>query len=89
MAKELSEFPTTRGRRKGDSKYPWDEWFDGKIRQLDVGEDFDAKIESFRSTISGAAKDRGIRVRTATTNGGKSIVVQALLDSDDENLVQR
>jgi hypothetical protein len=78
MAKELKQFPETRGRRKGESQYDWDGWFNGKVWQLDAGEDFTSKIASFRSTIAEAARVRGIKVRTATVNDGKSIVIQAL-----------
>jgi hypothetical protein len=81
VAKQLNEFPQTRGRVAGSSKFPWDQWFNGKIWQLDNGEDFTAtKTENFRTTVGKAAKDRGIKVKTAVTNEGKSLVVQALLD---------
>lgn len=77
MAKELEVFPETRGRGKtGESKYPWDEWFNGKIWQLDAGEDFDIKMVSMKSIVSKTAKDRGVRVKTATVNDGKSLVIQ-------------
>lgn len=76
MAKELDAFPQTRGRIRGESKYPYDQWFNGKVWQLDAGEDFDVKMSSFRSTIIAAAKDRGVKVRTAAVNDGKSLVVQ-------------
>ena len=57
--------------------YPWDKWFDGKIYQLDNGDDFTAtKTENFRTTVSKAAKERQVKVRTAVVNDGKSLVVQ-------------
>lgn len=80
MAKELKEFPETRGRRKGESRYDWSTWFNGKVWQLDAGEDFTSKIASFRSTVAEAARTRGIKVRTATVNDSKSIIVQAILE---------
>lgn len=81
MAKELDEFPQTRGRRAGAaSRYPLDEWFNGKVWQLDAGEDFDAKPENIRITLSKAAKARDGKLRTALVNDGKSVVIQFLKD---------
>lgn len=75
MAKELQEFPETRGRAKGESQYPWETWFDGKIRQLEGGDDFTCKLSSFRSTVAKEAKARKVKIRTAIVNGGKDLVV--------------
>jgi hypothetical protein len=78
VAEEIDEFPQTRGRAKGRSKYPFDEWFNGKIWRLDAGEDFSSAPETFRTTLSKTARARGIKIRTAMVNDKKSIVVQKL-----------
>lgn len=81
MARELSEFPQTRGRKSGGSKYPLDEWLNGKILELTFGEDYHCQPENLRATLSKAAKDRGGKVRTALVNDKKSLVVQFVKNS--------
>lgn len=77
MAKELSEFPQTRGRAVG--QYPYDEWFNGKIWQLENGEDFTAvKTANFRGSLLEVARKRGLKIRTAIVNDGKSLVIQKI-----------
>lgn len=64
MAKQLDEFP--EGIRVGrPGKYPWDEWFNGKVWEVEAGTDFSTTPESFRMTIKSAAKSRGGSVKIA------------------------
>tara|TARA_R110002020_G_scaffold423703_1_gene632765 strand:+ start:85 stop:366 length:282 start_codon:yes stop_codon:yes gene_type:complete len=60
-------------------KYPYDKWFDGKIRELTSKVDFDVNIDSLRVCIYNAAKRRSLRVRTSITQNGESLVIQAVL----------
>lgn len=76
MARELNEFPQTRGRKAGSSLYPLNDWLSGKIYELTFGEDYHCKPENLRATLSKAAKTRGGKVRTALINDGKSLVIQ-------------
>lgn len=64
MAEIIADLPTRRGR---PSKYPWDEWVDGKARVAQRGVDFDITTHAFISTLHQAAKARdGVKVRTKT-----------------------
>jgi hypothetical protein len=72
MAKKLKTFEFTRTRT---SAYPWYDWADGSIWQVVQGIDFTCKVESFRSTLSGVAANRGMSVRSKLQDGG-SVVFQ-------------
>lgn len=72
MAKKLKTFEFTRTRT---STYPWDEWTDGSIYQAFPGDDFTCKVESFRSTLSGVAAARTMKVRSKLESDG-SVVFQ-------------
>lgn len=78
MAKVIAELPPLV--RKGASKYPWDEWFDGKARELTSGDgkdaDFKGDPDGFRRTIYSAASRLGFTVVTRLT-GEKTIALQA------------
>jgi len=54
-AKDEKEFPG----RLHTAKYPWDQWFDGRIWRLVKGEDFDVSEVNMRSSIYVAAKRLG------------------------------
>ena len=73
MAKVMRAMPD----RKRPSKYPWHDWFDGRVRELTVGVDFKTTIECFRSTIGVAAKLRGVKVITRAI--GDKLYLQAQL----------
>ena len=61
----------------GSGKYPWDLWFDGQVWKLVEGIDYVCSGASFRSTAGGAARYRGLTVRTNLIMDGKGIVIQA------------
>jgi hypothetical protein len=44
------------------SKYPWDEWLNGKVWLLVPGTDFDLSITSMQSSVTNAARSRGIKI---------------------------
>lgn len=46
----------------GRQRYPWDEWFDGKVRLLEKGVDFDCSLAGMRSAALSAAKKYGIEI---------------------------
>lgn len=63
-------------------KYPYDEWFSGKIIQIERGTDFDCHPYSMRTNILNAAQRRKIRVRTSIIENQEKpigVVFQAVL----------
>jgi len=66
------EFPE---RSIGESKYPWDEWLDGRIHELSL--DDGEKADTVRSLAYSQARRRGMTVKVAVTAEGKAMVVQA------------
>lgn len=75
MAKVISSAVPVRPWRR----YPWDEWFDGKARELARGEDFTVSTVNFRSAAVSAARRMGIRVAIAIR--GDSVLLQAIPDA--------
>jgi hypothetical protein len=73
MAKRLDTFPTPAGAR-----YPWEEWLDGSVWELRQGQDFTAKLPTFRANAQTQAKKRGgvIRSRRVEVDGGEAVVIQ-------------
>ena len=54
MARVIDTFPA----HTNQSRYPWDEWLDGRVWELVQGEDFDAKPNTLKTGAkarSGAA----------------------------------
>jgi hypothetical protein len=60
MAKRVDTFPDLPSQ----SRYPWDEWLDGSVWELVLGEDFNGKPATFRSVAIVQAKKRHGRVKT-------------------------
>lgn len=82
MAQVVDELPKRKGGGVGRAeKYPYDEWLDGKVWQLDEGSDFDVTKQSFMTSIRGAAKKRGYKLRSRILEN--AVVVQAF--TPDEN----
>jgi hypothetical protein len=81
MSKIVSAFP--QGNKRAPL-YPFDEWLDGNIYELERGEDKDFLVspEGIRSSIHNYAKRNGIRVRTKIREN--SVFVQALEPEDDD-----
>jgi hypothetical protein len=75
MAKTISELPRKHGGTGRKEAYPYDQWLDGQIWQLEAGSDYQAKSNSMMTNIRQAAVKRGLKVRTRFVDGG--IVVQA------------
>lgn len=79
MAQKIDKWPESVS-----TGYPWDEWLDGSIWKLKAGEDFKAKMHTFRSNAGTQARKRGgkLRSRKVEENGDEYIVMQ-LRRSDD------
>ena len=73
MAKVIKSFAFSSTR---SNNHPWRQWLDGRIWQLQHGEDFHCKVESFRTAAFVAARRHGIKIRTSVVEGG--IVIQAI-----------
>ena len=90
MANILEEMPKivrVGGGRKG-SKYPLEEWFDGKVRELVQGEDFDCTAESLINSLHTRAAKQGLKVRTVKTDNGFALVAfvpETPLEDTSEN----
>jgi hypothetical protein len=66
MPRVLDNFPAL----KGQTRYPWDEWLDGRVWALTVGEDFNAKVNTLKANAQLQAKKRGGRIRTRLLEDG-------------------
>lgn len=73
MARKLDTFPSVTGAR-----YPWDEWLDGSVWELVRGDDFQAKMATFRANTQVQAKRRGGRVRSRAVDATdrEGVVIQ-------------
>lgn len=80
MAKILTEMPKKEGVGR-TAIYPYDEWLDGQIRQLEVGEDFTAKPTSVITSVRSQAEKRGMKLRSRFAHDDKgkvnAIIIQA------------
>jgi hypothetical protein len=75
--KVIAELPPRSARRR---RYDWDLIFDGKLRELEWGIDFDCRPSSLAVTIRRAARERGVAVIVHSyLHGDRPVVaVQAL-----------
>jgi hypothetical protein len=69
----ISELPSRSRRRR---RYDWDLLFDGKLRELEWGVDFDCRPSSLAVTIRRAAGRRGT-----------TVVIHSYLREDDGRAV--
>lgn len=82
MAQVLQELPKRTGVGRTE-KYPYDEWLDGKIYQLDAGADFEGKVTAFSTSIRQAAGRRNLKVNLVTLENG--VAVQAVPKEESKN----
>ena len=75
--KVIAELPPRSSRRR---RYDWDLIFDGKLRELEWGLDFDCRPSSLAVTIRRAARERDVPVVVHSyLRGARPVVaVQAL-----------
>jgi hypothetical protein len=78
MAKRLEKFPDER--RRGQPKYPWDEWADGGVWEIRRGVDFDVATETMRVNLHMKADSLSQKVRThkIVDDEGEALVFQFL-----------
>lgn len=61
MAKVLDAMPKkVSGKRS--AVYPYDEWFDGRARELEAGVDFKSKARSLGNLLRMEASKRGLKI---------------------------
>ena len=65
MATIIDDF---KRKGSGKSKYPWEEWTDGKCRCFTNPEDFSLKAEGFRSMMHTRAKIKKMKVRCSVVS---------------------
>lgn len=84
MATVLRSFDWSRVSRNSDSprtrSYPWTDWFDGRIWQLEPEVDFDGPAYSLEKVIRSTATKQGYRVRVRITPEG-NVVMQKHADN--------
>ncbi len=73
MAEVLDNFEW----RKRRGKYPWDQWFDGRIWKVIQGEDFDVAVNSMRAAIYQNAKNNGLNTKITVSQKDGSVIFQA------------
>ncbi len=65
------------------AKYPWEEWLDGQIRQLEATDFGGSMPKAFPAAVRKQAKARGLRVRCQKTPEG-GIVIEAYKPESEE-----
>lgn len=75
MAERLdgADLPVRRGG--APQKYPWDEWFDGSVWRLILGEDFE-EYQLMRVSAYQAARRRGMKCSLRKEQDG-NVLLQA------------
>lgn len=77
MANTLDQFPPPHWGGK-PAIYPWDDWLDGRVHELEHGTDFTTSRQTFRHTASMAARRRGHGLKTAILRDTNTVVIQAV-----------
>ena len=75
MAKILEALPV-QIRQGRTEQYPWTEWFDGQVRLLENGIDYDAETTSMKSCAYAAARRHGVKIALRTV--GDDLALQSL-----------
>ena len=75
MAKLLEALPA-QIRAGRTEMYPWADWFDGQVRLLESGIDYDAETVSMKSCAYAAARRHGVKIALRTV--GNDLALQAL-----------
>lgn len=88
MATKLPAFPPHLIGRNSPDKYPWAEWLDGDVWDLEPGKDFHIKTQSMRTMATAEGKRRGFKIRSAVDPDTRHFVLQALLDQPVEPKVR-
>jgi len=75
MAKILEALPA-QVRLGRTERYPWADWFDGQVRLLESGIDYDAETISMKSCAYAAARRHGVKITMRTV--GEDLALQSL-----------
>src|SRR6201999_1284584 len=86
MAKRLCEFPGGGG--PASRRYPWAEWADGSVWQIERGVDFDTTTENMRVNLHMKADGLTKKVRTSkvTTDSGREGLVFQFSDPEESEV---
>lgn len=71
MSRVVEAFPS-----KPWAKYPWDQWLDGRIHELQRGQDFDVLPQRVAHAAYNWAERKGLTVRTEVR--GDCLYLQAI-----------
>jgi hypothetical protein len=85
MAKILTEMPKKAGGAGRTPIYPYDEWLDGQIRELEVGEDYKARPQSVVASIRTTAERRGMKLRSRFVHDDNKEVVGIVIQAFEPN----
>jgi hypothetical protein len=85
MAKRLKAFPDRAAA--GVRRYPWPQWTDGGVWEINRGEDYDVATENMRVNLHMKADSLGRKVRTTKVERGSGLVFQ-FLDSEEMKIVR-
>jgi hypothetical protein len=77
MAQRVDQFPDQPSK----SIYPWDDWLDGAVWELEAGTDFRGTSSTFRSVAIVQARKRGGKVRTR-------LIRSTVANTDDKLYIQ-
>jgi hypothetical protein len=80
MATKLEEFDFEATKRGAKSKYPWDDWSDGSIWQIESFEDYDCETASMVASIRAQASKRGLRAQVLITYAADNVDAGATQD---------
>lgn len=73
MSRVLKDYkPPVKGPGRPD-KYPYDDWFDGKIREVVSGKDYDCKSTTIYWCLKRAARVRGLSIQVYETNQSRVV----------------
>lgn len=85
MAREMDEFEwPLHHTRRSHSKYPWDQWLNGKPWELTHEVDYQVKTGNFITVSQAAAKKQQGEVKWVRT-GDKTIVIQFVKTPTEES----
>jgi hypothetical protein len=67
----------------GGAKHPWDEWLDGKIRQLDKEDFGETQPKYIVQQAHSRARDRGMQVHASIDKEAGTVTLQAYAASPE------
>ena len=67
MAKKLEQF-------EFGQKYPWDEWLDGDVWEIEQADIGNSNMRTFVSTARSQAEKRGMKLRSRSASNGNAVI---------------